>query len=95
MQTRDSTRDTPINIRALPAQRALIDRAASMLGKKRSDFMLEVVCREAMDVLLDQRLFLLDEAQFNAFNAALEQPLTLEQQTKITKLLNTPAPWDH
>lgn len=95
MQTRESTRDTPINIRALPAQRALIDRAASMLGKKRSDFMLEVVCREAMDVLLDQRLFLLDEAQFNAFNAVLEQPLTLEQQTKITKLLNTPAPWDH
>lgn len=57
--------------------------------------MLEVVCREAMDVLLDQRLFLLDEAQFNAFNAALEQPLSAEQQTKITKLLSTPTPWDH
>lgn len=93
MQT--STRDTPINIRALPAQRALIDRAANVLGKKRSDFMLEVVCREAMDVLLDQRLFLLDEAQFNAFHAALEQPLSADQQTKITKLLSTPAPWDH
>jgi uncharacterized protein (DUF1778 family) len=66
-----------------------------MLGKKRSDFMLEVVCREAMDILLDQRLFLLDEVQFKTFNTALEQPLTHEQQTKITKLLSTPAPWDH
>ncbi|WP_408734466.1 type II toxin-antitoxin system TacA family antitoxin [Paraburkholderia bannensis] len=30
-------------IRALPEQRDLIDYAASLLGKNRSDFMLEVV----------------------------------------------------
>ena len=57
MQTA-ANRDSPINLRALPTQRALIDRAATLLGKSRSDFMLEVACREATDVLLDQRLFL-------------------------------------
>ena len=31
-------REAPINIRALPAQRALIDKAAAALKKSRSDF---------------------------------------------------------
>ena len=40
-------RDAAINLRALPAQRDLIDRAATILGKNRSDFMLEVACERA------------------------------------------------
>ncbi|NCC97713.1 MAG: DUF1778 domain-containing protein, partial [Synergistales bacterium] len=35
------TRDASINIRALPSQRSLIDRAAAARNKTRSDFMLE------------------------------------------------------
>ena len=34
-------RDAAINLRALPQQRDLIDQAASLLGKSRSDFMLD------------------------------------------------------
>ena len=34
-------REAAINIRALPQQRDLIDQAAQVLGKNRSDFMLE------------------------------------------------------
>ena len=33
-------RDAAINLRALPEQRDLIDYAAQLLGKNRSDFML-------------------------------------------------------
>ncbi len=88
-------RDSPINLRALPTQRALIDRAATLLGKSRSDFMLEVACREAMDVLLDQRLFLLDEQQFQAFEEVLSRPLDTAQQQRVSKLLRTPSPWEH
>jgi hypothetical protein len=40
-------RDININIRAKRTQRDLIDQAAEMLGKSRSDFMLETACREA------------------------------------------------
>ncbi len=32
-------RDAAINLRALPEQRDLIDHAASLLGKNRSDFL--------------------------------------------------------
>ena len=47
-------RDAAINLRALPEQRELIDRAASILGKNRSDFMLEAACDRAQAVVLDQ-----------------------------------------
>ena len=47
-------RDAAINLRALPEQRDLIDHAARLLGKNRSDFMLEVACERAQAVVLDQ-----------------------------------------
>jgi len=57
----------PINIRALSAQRELIDRAAALSNKSRSEFMLESACREAENVLLDQRLFLIDDEAYQSF----------------------------
>jgi len=89
------SRNAPINLRAQPTQRQLIDKAASLMGKSRSDFMLEVACREAMDVLLDQRLFLLNEEQFQAFESALSTPLPADNQARIQKLLNKKAPWEN
>lgn len=87
-------RNAPINLRAQPSQRQLIDKAATLMGKSRSDFMLEVACREAMDVLLDQRLFLLSEEQFQAFESVLSDELPFENQKCIQKLLNKTAPWE-
>ncbi|WP_200155386.1 DUF1778 domain-containing protein [Chromatium okenii] len=49
-----------MNIRAQRYQRDLIDKAAELLGKTRSDFILETACREAQEVLLDQRVLTLD-----------------------------------
>jgi uncharacterized protein (DUF1778 family) len=40
-------RDAAINLRALPQQRDLIDQAAMLFGKNRSDFMLEAACDKA------------------------------------------------
>ena len=53
-------RDAAINLRARPEQRDLIDQAAELLGKSRSDFMLEAACDKAQSVLLDQAFFRLD-----------------------------------
>ena len=47
-------RDAAINLRAHPEQRALIDSAAEVVGKSRSDFMLEAACERAQGVLLDE-----------------------------------------
>ena len=65
-------RDVAINLRANRRQRALIDRAAEAVGKNRSDFMLDTACREADAVLLDRRLFLLDDKSYRRFIAACE-----------------------
>ena len=86
------TRDASINIRALPSQRSLIDRAAAARNKTRSDFMLEAACNEAENVLLDRRLFCLDDDSFDAFEAALKAPT--EDNPSLAALLDRRAPWE-
>lgn len=86
------TRDININIRAKRAQRDLIDQAAELLGKSRSDFMLETACREAEDVLLDQRVFVLDAEAFAKFQALLDA--SPADNPKLRKLMATKAPWE-
>lgn len=80
-----------INLRALPEQRDLIDYAASLLGKNRSDFMLEAASERAKTVMLDQVFFSLDEDKFRQFNALLDAP----QSTRpgLERLMAVKAPW--
>ncbi len=85
-------RGVTINLRADTATRTLIDRAAERVGKNRSEFMLEAARREATRVLLDQRLFLLDEKAYAKFLAALDQPPT--ENRRLRRLLATKAPWE-
>lgn len=85
-------REAPINIRALPAQRQLIDRACAVSGKKRSEFVLEAACREAENLLLEQRLFQLDDQAFANFQATLDAPV--KDNPALRRLLNSQAPWD-
>lgn len=90
--TQTNKKAAPINLRAKPQQRSLIDRAAKILGKNRSDFMLDVACREAENVLLDQRFFHLDKKTFDAFNNALDAPV--KESKKLKVLLNRKPQWE-
>jgi uncharacterized protein (DUF1778 family) len=85
-------RDAAINLRALPEERDLIDQAASVLGKNRSDFMLEAACELAQSVLLDQVFFRLDADKFNQFVALLDAPQTLN--AGLERLIAVKVPWD-
>lgn len=67
-------RSKTVNIRVRQQQQDLIDRAALALGKTRSEFMLDTSCREAENVLLEQRLLRLDEGAFDDFVRALDAP---------------------
>ena len=84
-------RDAAINLRALPEQRDLIDQAASLLGKNRSDFMLEVACERAQAILLDQVFFQLDTEKFLEFTAMLDAPQKANQG--LERLMAVKAPW--
>lgn len=63
-----------INLRIETNTRRLIDDAAAVLGKTRTEFMVESARRQAIDVLLDQRLFVLDPERYDAFMQALDNP---------------------
>lgn len=85
-------RAAAINLRALPEQRDLIDHAASLLGKNRSDFMLEAACERARAVLLDQVFFGLDADQFQRFTALLDAPPSANPG--LERLMAVKVPWD-
>jgi uncharacterized protein (DUF1778 family) len=85
------TRAETINLRATRGQKSLIDRAAEALGRSRSDFMLDAACRQAEDVLLDRRYFVLSEDAFKRFTKALDMPPS--DNPKLRRLLRTKGPW--
>jgi uncharacterized protein (DUF1778 family) len=87
-----SGRGVTINLRADHTKRALIDRAAERVGKNRSEFMLEAALREATEVLLDQRLFLLDEKAYKKFTDALDTPPS--ENKRLQRLMMRKAPWE-
>jgi uncharacterized protein (DUF1778 family) len=84
-------RDAAINLRALTEQRDLIDYAAQLLGKTRSDFMLEAACDKAQSVVLDQVFFALDDSKFKQFTALLDAPPAANPG--LERLMAVQAPW--
>ena len=84
-------RDAAINLRALPEQRDLIDRAATLLGKNRSDFMLEAACEKAQSVMLDQVFFSLDAERFKQFTVLLDAPPS--RNPGLERLLSLAPRW--
>ena len=84
-------RDAAINLRARPEQRELIDQAAQLLGKNRSDFMLEAACAKAQTVLLDQIFFKLDTEKFRQFTKLLDAPPA--RNPGLERLRAVKVPW--
>lgn len=84
-------RDAPINLRAKPEQRDLIDQAATLLGKSRADFMLEAACERARAVVLDQVSFSLDADKFQQLTSLLDAPV--ESNAGLQRLMAVQAPW--
>lgn len=84
-------KDDVIQIRASADTKAMIARAADMRGQKLSEFMLDSARKQAEETLLDQRLFLLDDARYDAFVASLDNPPKMSLAAK--ERLSRRAPW--
>lgn len=81
-----------INLRIEAHTRQLIDDAAAILGKTRTEFMVDSARRSAIDVLLDQRLFVLDAERYDAFVRALDNPPA--PGPKLRALLRRAPAWE-
>ena len=92
MPTAAALRETVINLRASAAQRALIDKAAQVQGKTRTDFMLEASSDKAQQVLLDRTVFTLDAKYYQRFAALLDAPVKANKA--LIRLLDKTAPWE-
>ena len=81
-----------INLRIETQTRQLIDDAAAVLGKTRTEFMIDSARNVAIDVLLDQRLFALDPERYDAFMQALDNPPA--PGPKLRALLSRVPAWE-
>ncbi len=82
----------PLNIRIKPATRNLIDRAAELLGKTRTDFMLEASERRAEEVLLDRTIFTVNPEIYAEYLIRLDAPA--QPNDRLKRTMTSKAPWD-
>ena len=81
-----------MNIPVDAQQLVLIDQAAAVLGMNRSAFMLETAMHKAEAVLLDKRLFSVNDDTYDRFMARLDAPPA--DNPKLCALLNSKASWE-
>jgi len=89
---REVTRREALNIRIRPQVRELIDRAAELVGKNRTDFVLDAARRAAEDTLLDRTFFTVSPKAYRQFLARLDAPP--RPNKRLLKSMQTPAPWE-
>jgi uncharacterized protein (DUF1778 family) len=89
---REATKREALNLRIKPQVRELIDRAAELAGKNRTDFVLDAARRAAEDTLLDRTVFTVSRKAYSQFLALLDaQP---EPNKRLLKSMQTPVPWE-
>jgi uncharacterized protein (DUF1778 family) len=91
LQPGTSKRDS-LNIRIKPEERGLIDRAAQLLGKNRTEFMLDAARRVAEEALLDRTLFEVSPEVYQEFLNRLDAPP--QPNEHLRKTMQTLPPWE-
>ncbi len=81
-----------LNLRIKPRVRELIDRAAEVAGKNRTDFVLDAARRAAEEMLLDRTVLTVSPTAYRQFLARLDAPP--KPNKRLLKSMQTPAPWE-
>lgn len=84
--------ETKVQMRMPRRVRDLIDQAAALRGKNRTEFMTDTAYREAQNILLDQRIFTLDDESWAKFIARLDAPP--QENPRLREVLTHKAPWE-
>lgn len=82
-----------LNIRIQPELRALIDQAASLSSKNRTDFVLEAARQAAEDALMDRTVFAVGPKAYQEFLDRLDAPP--QPNARLRRSLTTLAPWEN
>jgi len=84
-------RDT-LNLRIKPEDRSMIERAAQVRGKTRTDFVLDAARAAAEEALLEQAVIRVAPEAYAAFLTRLDEPA--QSNERLRKTLRSKAPWD-
>lgn len=79
-------------IRIKPEERGLIDRAAQLQGKSRTDFVLEAARRAAEDILFDRALPVVSPEARAALLRRLDAPP--QPNEKLRRTMHARSPWE-
>lgn len=85
-------KDHPLSMRLPDADLAIIDRAAHLRGRSRTEFMRDAAVRAAEEAIMDTNLLRVSPEAFNAFVAMLDAPA--KPVPALTELMKRPAPWE-
>ncbi len=92
MATNADRKEHPISMRLPEADIAMIDRAAGLRGRSRTDFVREAAVRAAEVVLMESRLIRMSADGFAEFMAILAAPAAAVPE--MVELAKRPAPWE-
>jgi uncharacterized protein (DUF1778 family) len=85
-------KETPLSMRLPARDISLIDRAAGVRGRSRTDFIREAAVRAAEDVLMERMLVSMSPEGFSAFAKAIAGPG--RKVPALVKALRGKAPWE-
>jgi uncharacterized protein (DUF1778 family) len=80
-----------LNLRIKPELRGLIDRAAELAGKNRTDFVLDAARRAAEDALLDRMVFSVSPKAYAEFLKRLDAPP--QPNERLRRTMQAASPW--
>lgn len=92
MATTEKRKEYPISMRLPEADVAMIDRAAGMRGRSRTDFVRDAAVRAAEDILMDSRLIRMSSEGFAEFMAIVSEPAA--PVPEMVEVADRPAPWE-
>lgn len=84
-------KDHPLSMRLPEDDIAVIDRAAGLRGRSRTEFVREAAVRAAEDVLLERTLIRMSPAGFDSFLQAISGPGVAVPE--LVEVLRRPTPW--
>jgi len=85
-------KEHPLSMRLPEADIAIIDRAAGLRGRSRTDFVRDAAVRAAEEVLMESTLVRMTPAGFKAFMKALSG--AARPAPEMVELLKRRAPWE-
>ena len=80
-----------MSMRLPQADIAMIDRAANLRGRSRTDFVRDAAVRAAEEVVMESALVRMSPQGFKAFMAVIEAPGTAVPE--LVELFKRKAPW--